>query len=146
MAQILLLLSRVRSLFTPLLAGLFLVACCAAKPAPAPVAEPPAPTPAAIEEAPVDVVATPGDVPVGGACGEGLGDCDAGGFCQYPSETPCGGEGIAGVCVARPTGCRRDCPGVCGCNGHRFCNTCSAEARGFTVRHDGNCEEPTHAP
>lgn len=82
-----------------------------------------------------------GTVAVGGTCGAGNGDCDAMGFCRYAEENACGGAGSGGVCEARPRECKRDCPGVCGCDGQRFCNTCVAQARGFSVRHAGACAE-----
>ncbi len=86
-------------------------------------------------DAPVGVIA------VGAPCGAGLGDCDATAFCRFPSGSPCGEDGVTGVCELRPVGCRRDCPGVCGCNGVRFCNICVAESRGFSVRGDETCKE-----
>ncbi len=138
-------------LLVALLCAVFIASCCAAPVSP----PPPGPTQALLPSpeatspevpGPLDVIAPVGDVPPGGACGPGVGDCDATGFCSFPSDAPCGAPGVAGVCTARPTGCHRDCPGVCGCNGHRFCNTCVAEARGFSVRQTGNCEEPTDAP
>jgi hypothetical protein len=88
-------------------------------------------------DAPVGVIA------VGAPCGAGLGDCDATAFCRFPSGSPCGEDGVTGVCELRPVGCRRDCPGVCGCNGARFCNACVAESRGFSVRDDDTCKEKT---
>jgi hypothetical protein len=90
-------------------------------------------------------IATIGAQPVGSPCGGEHGACDATGFCRYPAEDICGDGGSAGVCEARPRGCKRDCPGVCGCNGHRFCNTCVARARGFSVRHGGPCMESPDA-
>ncbi len=95
------------------------------------------------EAADVGVVAEVGTVTVGGACGDGIGACDAMGFCRYAAEDVCGDGGGAGVCEAKPTACKRDCPGVCGCDGQRFCNSCVAEARGFTVRHVGACAGTT---
>jgi len=89
------------------------------------------------------VVAEVGTVALGGACGAGVGACDAKGFCRYGAEDVCGDAGGAGVCEAKPTACKRDCPGVCGCDGQRFCNACVAEARGFAVRHAGACAETT---
>lgn len=83
-----------------------------------------------------------GDVPLGGACGPGFGRCDGETFCRFPDESPCGDGGVAGVCEARPRACTRDCPGVCGCEGQRFCNVCVAHARGFSTRHAGRCAEP----
>jgi hypothetical protein len=91
----------------------------------------------------VEAVAPVGTVAVGGACGAGIGACDAMGVCRYAAEDVCGDGGGAGVCEAKPTACKRDCPGVCGCDGQRFCNACVAQARGFTVRHVGACAEAT---
>jgi hypothetical protein len=91
-----------------------------------------------------NVDAPVGTLAVGAPCGPGLGDCDATSFCRFPADAPCGDGGVAGVCEARPVGCHRDCPGVCGCDGQRFCNSCVAEARGFSIRHKGSCQKENH--
>lgn len=125
-------------------ATLGLSACCAAKPAPQadPVVNVEAPP-----EEPTDESEGPfaehGDLAVGAPCGPGLGICDADSVCRFPAEAVCGDGGVAGVCVARPTGCRRDCPRVCSCDGFQFCNVCVAESRGFSIRHKGGCKEMT---
>jgi hypothetical protein len=53
-------------------------------------------------------------------------DCAANEYCN--SEGSCGG----GVCAARPQECAFYCPvgGVCGCDGHTYCNPCLAHAAG----------------
>lgn len=85
--------------------------------------------------------ATVGTLPLGAACGAGLGACDGEGYCEFPAEAPCGDGGVVGRCVERPRGCFKDCPGVCGCDGLRHCNACATESRGISVRHAGACGE-----
>jgi len=82
-----------------------------------------------------------GTIPLGQACGPGLGACDAAGYCAFPASNLCGDGGVAGVCEARARGCQKDCKGVCGCDGKRYCNACSAENRGISVRNAGRCAE-----
>lgn len=132
------------------LALLGLSACCSARPAP----EAPPPSPAASEGAapaspsPVatgEVGPTPrpaiGTIPLGGACARS-GDCDGDGFCLFPEAAACGDGGVAGVCTERPRICQKDCRGACGCDGERYCNRCSAEGRGVSIRHQGRCDLP----
>jgi hypothetical protein len=38
---------------------------------------------------------------------------------------------IAGICTPRPDNCTEDCPGVCGCDGKFYCNTCLAQRAGI---------------
>jgi len=82
-----------------------------------------------------------GTIPLGQACGPGIGACDAAGYCAFPPANVCGDGGVAGVCEARARGCQKDCKGVCGCDGKRYCNACSAENRGISVRNAGRCAE-----
>ncbi len=115
--------------------ALALAACSAAASAPAP-----APPPAAPAQ---DPASQPG-VPLGGACGASFGECDAAGYCAHVDDA-CGAQ-VAGVCTQRPRGCKRDCPGVCGCDGRFYCNACVARARGVAVRHAGRCAPSDDAP
>ncbi len=64
--------------------------------------------------------------------------CADGLFCARVDG--CGGPG---VCQPRPSGCARDCPGVCGCDGHDYCNACNAAQAGVNVAHEGTCAEPS---
>lgn len=117
--------------------ALFFFACSTAQP-------PPASGPPAGEEATgqagVVASATGGGVALGGACGATEGACGDDGYCLFPADAPCGDGGVAGVCTARPRGCKRDCPAVCGCEGEFYCNACVAHAQGRAVRHAGRCE------
>lgn len=36
-------------------------------------------------------------------------------------------------------GCTMDCPGVCGCDGKSYCNTCEAYSEGIEVVSQGAC-------
>lgn len=82
----------------------------------------------------------PGAAQAEQACGPAA-MCGDDEFCRFPAGAACGEGDVTGVCKARPRGCRRDCPGVCGCDGARYCNTCEAQARGVAVRHDGACKD-----
>ena len=121
------------SALTALVFALSIGACC---PTPSIVA-PEAPTaPEPGEPGEPGVVA--GSIALGGACGPSVGDCDAEGYCAFADDNACGVSGV-GVCTARPRGCFKDCPGVCGCDGVRYCNACVAQGRGLSVRHAGAC-------
>ena len=87
-----------------------------------------------------------GTLPLGAPCGPDLGACDGAGYCAFPPESACGAGAVPGICEARPRGCFKDCPGVCGCDGVRYCNTCAAQGRGFSVRYAGNCGSEPAAP
>lgn len=70
--------------------------------------------------------------------------CGAGEWCDYPPSQPsgknyCGGDDSGGYCRARPQGCTADCPGVCGCDGKFYCNTCMAHAAGTDDTNDTSC-------
>jgi hypothetical protein len=62
--------------------------------------------------------------------------CPDGFYCDH--DAGCGGPG---QCEPTPTGCPRDCPGVCGCNGDSYCNSCVAASAGVDVEHAGVCGE-----
>lgn len=64
--------------------------------------------------------------------------CDDTSYCDYDSG--CGFADEGGVCRPRPSGCPRDCPGVCGCDGVTYCNDCIAASMGVDVLRDGPCE------
>lgn len=63
--------------------------------------------------------------------------CAADEYCEM-ADGSCGN----GICKPRPTGCPRDCPGVCGCDGAEYCNACNARAAGTDVALDGTCAPP----
>lgn len=64
--------------------------------------------------------------------------CDDSEYCDY--DDGCGFDDGGGVCKPRPEGCTEDCPGVCGCDGHTYCNACIAASAGVDVLHDGACD------
>jgi len=66
------------------------------------------------------------------ACGWPAGPCGPDAWCQYASAT-CGKYDGGGTCQPKPEGCTADCPGVCGCDGKFYCNTCGANMAGFDV-------------
>lgn len=66
-------------------------------------------------------------------CPDGL-YCDRGDACRGP-----------GTCFPIPEECTEDCPGVCGCDGRDYCNSCIAARAGVTVSHAGSCAPTTCA-
>lgn len=77
----------------------------------------------------------------GGACGGKMGlTCASGEYCDYPSA--CGAGDELGACKPKPQGCTADCPGVCGCDGKFYCNSCTAAAEGIDVSADTSCIKP----
>lgn len=65
------------------------------------------------------------------ACGEGF-------YCDYEQDV-CGNNDNFGYCTARPTACDENCPGVCGCDGQFYCNSCIAASMGIDVSANGTC-------
>ena len=61
-------------------------------------------------------------------------------FCDYPDQMACGAGDATGVCTPRPDSCSKDCPGVCGCDGKRYCNACEANRAGIDVQPMGTCQ------
>jgi hypothetical protein len=61
-------------------------------------------------------------------------------FCDYPDNMACGTGDATGVCTPRPNLCPKDCPGVCGCDGKRYCNGCEANSAGTDVQPTGSCQ------
>ncbi|AUX44449.1 hypothetical protein SOCE26_059130 [Sorangium cellulosum] len=79
-----------------------------------------------------------GNTPV--ACGGRAGaTCDAATeYCDHPDDL-CGRADGEGRCSARPEVCPADCPGVCGCDGQFYCNTCAAHGAGVDVLAGDSC-------
>ena len=74
----------------------------------------------------------------GSVCGGLAGiPCAADEWCDLPDG--CGFADAQGVCKKKPEGCTADCPGVCGCDGKIYCNTCSANAVGMDTTGDTSC-------
>lgn len=71
--------------------------------------------------------------------GSGNVPCASDEFCQFANG--CGAPGAEGVCVKKPTGCFTDCPGVCGCDGNFYCNSCNANAAGTNASSDTSCKK-----
>lgn len=85
------------------------------------------------------------------ACGsKGLAPCFKGEFCDRSDSMTCGEADEPGVCKQRPTGksCPKQCvtPGVCGCDGQRYCNECQAEAKGVSVAPSDSYCAPVDPP
>jgi hypothetical protein len=57
----------------------------------------------------------------------------------YAPEDMCGYADGSGVCQPRPDACTADCPGVCGCDGAFYCNTCDAHALGVDISDSKAC-------
>jgi hypothetical protein len=94
-----------------------------------------------------------GDVPPDPprACGtKGTAACFKGEFCDRSDAMTCGEADEPGVCKVRPTGksCSKQCenPGVCGCDGQRYCNECQAEAKGVSVAPSDSYCKPVGPP
>jgi hypothetical protein len=51
-------------------------------------------------------------------------------YCDFDDRVQCGATDGTGVCRARPDGCTKDCPGICGCDGKFYCNACEAHRAG----------------
>ena len=66
-------------------------------------------------------------------------------FCDYPDQMACGAGDATGVCTPRPDSCSKDCPGVCGCDGKRYCNACEANRAGIDVQPMGTCQGAANA-
>ncbi|MET0594020.1 MAG: hypothetical protein ABW133_15075 [Polyangiaceae bacterium] len=62
-------------------------------------------------------------------------------YCDYGGKTACGQGDMTGICMPRPDMCTRDCPGVCGCNGTFYCNSCEAHKAGTDVNPNGSCTD-----
>ncbi len=73
-----------------------------------------------------------------GTCGGLAGKpCAADEWCDLPGG--CGFPDATGTCKKRPQGCPTDCPGVCGCDGAFYCNTCGANQVGSDTGTDTAC-------
>lgn len=89
------------------------------------------------------------------SCGGHAGTtCPPGQYCHYPPELgpACGTFDGMGVCQWSEPSCDDDCPGVCGCDGQFYCNTCEAHNAGTDVSDsmscmvDGGTEFPSQLP
>jgi len=56
--------------------------------------------------------------------------CSGSEFCDFSDVC---GVTKTGWCTAKPTTCDTSCPGVCGCNGKKYCNECEANKAGVDV-------------
>jgi len=81
---------------------------------------------------------TTGDAGSGKTCGGKIGTpCDSTEWCDFAGT--CGAADQTGTCKAKPQNCPDSCPGVCGCNGKFYCNSCDAAADGTDVSKDKSC-------
>lgn len=67
--------------------------------------------------------------------------CGPAAWCDVGADL-CGGSG---VCRPRPQACDDDCPGVCGCDGSVYCNSCRAQGQGVAVAKDAVCDDGSYA-
>jgi hypothetical protein len=85
------------------------------------------------------------------ACGsKGTAPCFKGEFCDRSGSMTCGEADEPGVCKPRPApkSCPKQCekPGVCGCDGQRYCNECQAEAKGVSLAPNDSYCNPVDPP
>ena len=82
--------------------------------------------------------------PASGVCSAGQCSptvpCAAGEYCDYPDDR-CG-QGMAGTCKPKPTGCDLLYAPVCSCDGSVAGNACAAMAGGTDVNKNGGCTPP----
>jgi hypothetical protein len=76
-----------------------------------------------------------GPMACGGFSGETCGTMD---YCDWADDS-CGADDGQGQCAPRPDACPEDCPGVCGCDGQFYCNTCIAASAGVDVSANASC-------
>ena len=82
-----------------------------------------------------------GDNVCGGLLNRG---CAANQYCLYDVKTAaCGSGDQTGVCTARPQVCNDIYAPVCACDSKTYANECEAAGKGFSVLHNGACEEPS---
>lgn len=76
-------------------------------------------------------------------CGQPGALCSGAAWCAYALVGTCGNNGqLTGTCTARPTSCAENCPLVCGCDGHPYCNACAAQVAGTDVASGRGCVPP----
>jgi hypothetical protein len=64
--------------------------------------------------------------------------CPTGMFCDFTASV-CGASDQTGLCQPRPQVCTTDCPGVCGCDGRFYCNSCLAHSAGTDDSPNRDC-------
>jgi hypothetical protein len=72
--------------------------------------------------------------------------CFKGELCDYSNAKTCGETDESGVCRPLPDVCSKQCqdPGICGCDGQRYCSACAAELAGVSpAPNDAYCGKPT---
>jgi Kazal-type serine protease inhibitor domain len=82
----------------------------------------------------------------GKGCGSrGQAACADGEFCHFPLSANCGDSDAPGVCEKLPEICTAEYLGVCGCDGKTSATECTANAKGVSVRHIGECSDDSDA-
>jgi hypothetical protein len=76
----------------------------------------------------------------GKMCGGFAGfQCGADEFCDFGDNAQCGIADGAGVCQPKPQVCDTIYDPVCGCDGQKYANACTANAAGTDVSSDTSC-------
>jgi hypothetical protein len=60
-------------------------------------------------------------------------------YCDFGSNSQCGGFDEQGVCKSKPELCPEIVKPVCGCDGQTYGNACKAARAGVSVAHEGEC-------
>lgn len=62
-------------------------------------------------------------------------------YCDYLDDPVCGLADAWGICLPIPEVCPKDCPGVCGCDGQFYCNSCEAAKLGIDTDPTITCSQ-----
>jgi hypothetical protein len=61
-------------------------------------------------------------------------------YCDFGSNSQCGGFDEQGVCKTKPELCPEIVKPVCGCDGQTYGNACKAARAGVSIGHEGECK------